>query len=148
MSSSNVVIGAIQVKGLPEEACFTTFKELLQALKDYLVVEIPRSITNVLFSVEEPAPDQRNYLWVRYNNAGGFVGLYIYAAGAWQLITPVPQGIFWIYGDSDNPPPGYLPILSGHPEFTAAQITFMEAQYYPSGGPAPYSIYAATFIGF
>lgn len=121
---------AIKLQGLPDDTCFTTFAELLKALVEFMSLEIPASITNVVVSNVQPLDDQRNAVWFRMSNGGDFIGIYIFSGGTWIQIYPVPGVQFLrIAGDSTLPPAGY--VLGNDPSLglTAAQIAHIEGQW-------------------
>jgi len=105
---SNVVSAPIAIKGDPTTACFTTVGDFIEALPNFLVAEIPTSITNVIISNIQPLDSQRMTVWFRLNNAGTFIGIYVFSDGTWIQMFPPPQGLFWMYGDSRDVPKGYI----------------------------------------
>ena len=143
----------LSLVGLPDDLCFEgTFAEALKAALENVRVLVPSSITNVVVSSQQPTDSQRDFVWFRLNNAGNFVGIYIYAGGDWQQVSPAPNQLFWIYGagaypDSNSPPPGYLPANDPSLGLDAGLVTAMEALWYPAG-PGPYTMYQAVFVGF
>ncbi len=88
----NVVKAPLVIQNIPENACFTTFKELLEALPQYLAVQIPDSITNVIVSNVQPSSSQTTSIWFRTSNSGGFMGIYVFAQGEWHNIYPINDG--------------------------------------------------------
>lgn len=104
-----LVRNALKINNLPELACFESFEELLKALPDFYSVEIPDTITNVIISTTEPdvSTDSQS-LWIKYDTSGSFVGLFLFTGGAWNMVFPAPNEVFWLYGDSTNVPPGYI----------------------------------------
>ena len=87
---SNVILGNLVLKSLPDLSCYQTLPEFVQALTTILGVEIPASnVSNVVVSNEQPNDSQTTALWVRVNNAGTFVGLYVYSGAKWVPIYPI-----------------------------------------------------------
>lgn len=76
-----VILNALKILGLPDLPCFTNFEDLLKSLPEFLGLELPDSITNVVFSTNEPL--DHGVLWVVSNNAGEIVDLRVYSNGAW-----------------------------------------------------------------
>lgn len=144
----DVIKGAIVVQGLPEEICYTDFKEFLANLGQYLAVELPRSeISNVVISTEQPSDP--NALWIRRAASGAIVGLYTFSGGTWKALTPTAEGIYWMYGDSNKPPAGYVFISSREQvNMTVDQFTKFKSQYIEKlNNPDEYVYYATRFIG-
>lgn len=147
MANIGSIKGAIKVAGVPDTACFTTFADLINALGEYLRVEIPiQSVSNLIISNVQPGQADRDKPWWRISNSGSFIGIYTYNDGVWSQVLPAPGQVFWLIGDSDNPPAGYsftavASALSG-PDYTA-----LIAQAVPVGGP-PFTYYPALYIGF
>lgn len=88
MPGTTNVRGGLKIIGMPEEACFKSFAEFLEALQTYSVLEIPTSITNVTVSKQQPSSSERNNVWFRFNDSGEFVGIYIFTNGAWTQTYP------------------------------------------------------------
>jgi len=152
-AKTDVVQGAIKLMGLLEEECLTSGLDLIRALPRLLAVEVPSGISNVVVSAEQPGDDQRQALWVRLTNAGGFLGMYVYGAGNWQLITPLPSELVKVFGDSTNPatfPKGYI-LATDSVSLTASQKTFLTGFWHwknddPTTGV--YDIFEVIFQGF
>lgn len=127
------VTGAWKLVGLPDTACFTSFKDLLLALQAFSVLEIPKTITNVVVSNVQPLDSQRNYVWFRTGSSGHFIGIYVYSDGKWVQVFRAPQEIIRIGGigaDSRTPPPGYQLIDSDNAGFTSAQVSFIQSGWH------------------
>ena len=107
VSTTNVVIGQLLLKTLPELQCFTNFTDFLKALPDLYAVAVPSSVTNVIVGPSQPTSSQTSSVWVRINNAGTFLGIYVFSDGKWIQICPAPNQIIWMYGDSSAIPDGY-----------------------------------------
>ncbi len=105
--TTNVVIGQLLLKALPELQCFTNFTDFLKALPSLYAVEVPSTVTNVITGPAQPTSSQTSAIWVRINNAGTFLGIYVFSAGKWIQIVPAPQQVIWMYGDSSAVPDGY-----------------------------------------
>lgn len=106
-SEPDIAAGQLVLKGVLESCSFTGFVDFVRALPDLLGVEIPASVSNVVLSAEQPSEGERGKIWMRQDSDGKFVGGYIFSEGTWSQFFPAPNGIFWMYGDSRNVPPGY-----------------------------------------
>ncbi len=148
MATQQVIKGAIKVQGVPESACFTTFVELLNSLGTYLTVEIQNQVfSNVVISNQQPGQADRGKIWWRIANSGSFVGIYFFQNGDWVQIFPAPQEIFWLYGDSSNPPAGYKFLEASDNLIPLADYNQLIALATPNGGVPPFSTYPAIFVG-
>lgn len=126
----------IQIKGLPDLACFTSFGQLLRDLPNYLQVNIPTNITNVIVSNTQPAESQRNTVWFRMSNGGVFIGIYLFSEGTWRQFFPVPDAVYRVAGgDSRNPPAGYI-LTDDAGNLTQAEKDHLKASWLldPTGG--------------
>lgn len=142
--TNDVIQGAVKVVNLPDLACFTNFEEFVQALANSLVLEIPQSITNVVDGNSEPTSSQTTVLWVRRDNSGTFVGLYVFTAGSWTQIYPVPGQLTRVYGSTLDIPEGFQR-ADQDPNLTVAQRTFLQGQWMPDpGNPGEYLIFDVT----
>lgn len=154
MSNEASIKGAIKVSGIPQGACFTSFADLLNALGQFLTVEIPnQSFSNVVISTQQPGAADVGKLWVRRANNGNFVGFYLFQGGAWVQFYPVPQQLFWLYGtpgpypDSDTPPPGFKLLEASDNLLSLADYNALIATAIPAGSTPPFSVYPAIFVG-
>lgn len=145
---TDTVKGAIKLEGLLESKCFSSWQELIKALPDMLSVEIPGSITNVIVGNTQPKDDQRDYLWVRKDNSGSFIGLYVYSAGKWQQVVPAPGQVTWAFGDSREVPAGYALVQPGNSHFSDSEAATIMQQYIKHSSGAYYTYFALTFEGF
>lgn len=105
--TGSVVIGDLVLKALPELQCYTNFTDFLKALPSLYAVEVPATVTNVIISPSQPTSSQTSSVWIRTNNAGTFLGVYVFSQGQWVKIVPAPNQIIWMYGDSSAVPFGY-----------------------------------------
>lgn len=148
-AKTDVVKGALKIQGLLEDLCFEDVKELIKALPQYLSVEIPSSISNVVVGVEQPGAGQRDNLWVRTANSGNFVGVYVYALGQWRQIIPVPVQLVRVYGDSRNPPEGYT-LATEAGVLTESQKLYLKGTWHWHNDVADtyYDIFDVIYTGF
>lgn len=132
LESDDSVQGELKITNLPDLACFESFEELLLALPTYLRVYVPVSITNVVIGNTEPDDTQRNFLWIKRNNAGNVVGFYLFSNGAWNQFIPTPGEITTVVGASNAPPVGYI-TTDDATTLTAQQKAFFKGQWRDSG---------------
>jgi hypothetical protein len=90
-------LGLVKVLDVPQNFCFRgTAGDILQQIAAALAVQIPSTITNVEVGNEEPVDIQNIAIWVRQDNAGNFIGLYVVDGGKW-----VPASYNWKDFDPD-----------------------------------------------
>lgn len=148
---SDVVRGSLVVTNLPEDFCFTTFRELILALTQYLAVEVPSTITNVVVSNVQPLDSQTNSVWFRISNAGGFQGIYVFSNGSWVQVFPAQNGVFWFMGNSTTPPDGYTLIDTSNTQAVALlglpAIATLTTQYIQDPTLTFFVYFACTWTG-
>lgn len=132
LESDDSVEGVLKITNLPDLACFESFEALLLALPTYLKVYIPPSITNVVIGNTEPSDAERNYLWIKRNNAGDVVGFYLFSGGEWNQFIPTPGAVTTVVGNSTNPPVGYVTTDNAN-TLTGPQKAFFKGQWRDSG---------------
>ena len=138
----------LKIDGLPEDYQYVDFKSFVEFLTKHLVVSIPSGITNVVISSTQPSENERESVWIRRNNAGSFVGMYIYSGGSWVQMYPAPKQVIWMHGLSSELPPGYRLIEEGHPDFSEYQLSFFRNQYLQKEGTSDdYVYFAVTYTG-
>lgn len=141
--------GVVKIQNLPERAEFGSWLDVLQSLEKYLVIQLPQGVSGVVYSQEEPSDDLRGKIWIRLNGTAGIVGVYYYAKGAWKPMHNPPKGeIYWIYGDSSEPPDGFKAILEGDSYIDSATVTQLKNRYIQSADSSNYIYYAARFTGY
>lgn len=141
---NDVIQGAVSVVNLPDVSCFENFSDFVVALAASLAIEIPQSITNVVIGNSEPT-STTTALWIRRDNSGTFVGFYVYSSSSWVQIYPVPGELTRIYGSTLALPEGYQR-ADLNPNLTAAQITFLQAQWMADpSNPGEYLIFDVYF---
>lgn len=143
-----VIKGAVKVQDVPQAACYDTFAQLLQDLGSYLTVEIPASsISNVVIGSQQPNVSDKGKLWVRLSNSGSFLGLYTYSGSTWnQVPAGAPGQVYWLIGDSANPPAGFQFIDNGDGTFTGPEYTLFIVNAIPNGSGG-YIYYPAKWVG-
>lgn len=122
----NLVKGQLVVQGIPENACFTSFVDLLKSLPTYLGVQVPASITNVIVSNVQPTSSQTTSIWFRMSNAGSFIGIYVFSQGVWHNIYPINDGnqfqIATFVSLDGSVPDGWTKIKTGDPLLPASLV--------------------------
>lgn len=147
----DVVNAPIAIINLPDTLCVSSLVEFLQQLPQWVVAQIPTSITNVVVGNVQPLDSQRDTVWFRKDNAGNFVGIYVYSAGTWQQMYPMPGQVFPHWRTSTDPttdPVGYTRIDNavGVP---AAVVTQLMTQWVADGAnPGYYLRDDLVFTGF
>lgn len=144
---SSLNLAEIRAFGLPQDFCFENVTQLISAISQYFKAVIPNDITNVIVSQSQPTSTQRMNMWVRLSASGTFIGIYFFNGTTWVQVLPIPNGVFWMHGDSTDVPEGFQLVDTGNPNFTAPEITHIKSFYYPAG-PGPYTYFAVTFAGF
>ena len=147
MPSVDVITGTVKLKGFIEDTCYTSLKEFIAALPNILYTEIPSEATNIVVGSQQPSNDQRDAVWFRQDNAGTFVGVYVYSAGTWKQIVPSPQQIIKMYGDSRSIPDGYQLIDATNPNFTAAEVTAIQSSWIRDVTDTYWTVFEVTFQG-
>lgn len=147
MSTGNTIAVPITITGLPQEFCFTSIADFLAVLQNNLFAQVPDTITNVLVSNTQPTAAQRTDVWFRIDNAGKFLGIYMFDGATWSQVLEAPGQVTWIHGDSADPPNGFTVVDTGVPGFTAPEIAHIKTFYYPPGA-GPYTYFAVVFTGF
>lgn len=137
----------VKIDGLPDDFQYTDIKSLLEFLVDHLVVEIPDEITNVVVGNDQPSSSERDSIWIRRNNAGVFVGIYLYSDGQWSQFFPAPKEVIWMYGRSDQIPAGYAIIDDTRNDIDNLAIDAITNRYIEVGGGGYYVYFAVTFTG-
>lgn len=147
----DVVDIPLKVINLPDLLCVKSLTDLVQQLPTLLVGQAPTSITNVVVSNIQPLDTQRDTVWFRKDNAGNFLGIYVYSNGTWQQMYPVPGERFMLYRNSTDPttiPPGYTR-FDDVPGIEAAVVTAEVATWTPdASNPGYYLRYSVVFTGF
>lgn len=148
---SNVILGELILKNLPDGFCFTDAKDFVAQLPNLLGVEIPGTVTNVVVSNVEPTSSQTTALWVRLSNSGSFLGLYVFASAQWHQVYPIQDShvnqIFWLTSDDASVPEGFQKVTLASTDVPPDTIPFIMSQYVQdSGGNDIY--FAATYVGF
>lgn len=147
----DVVDIPIKVISLPDLLCVNSLTDFLKMLPDLIVGQAPTSITNVVIGNQQPLDSQRDTIWVRKDNAGNFIGIYVYSNGTWQQMFPLPGQIFPHWRATTDPtddPVGYTRIdnAAGVP---AAVVTQLMTQWVAdAGNPTFYLRDDVIFTGF
>lgn len=144
---SNIVSAPLAVRGDPSTACFTNIGEFIEALPQFLVAQIPTSITNVIISNIQPLDSERNTVWFRLNNAGSFIGIYVFSDGTWIQMFPPPQGLFDMYGDSRDVPKGYVLADENNTALPPGLGLYLKSFWKLAPSTDFYEYFQTTFLG-
>ena len=153
----DVVRGAVKIDNFPEGCCFTSFADMIKSLPQWLTVEIPNDITNVVVSITPPTEAQRDSVWFKVGAGGTFVGIYIFATGQWRQIYPHPAQLIRVYGDSRTyatSNPGYRVAEVSDVGGVAATYAWLTSTWHVLGYAGPnstlpyYDLFDVVFIGF
>lgn len=148
MPTETIINGAVKVLGLPDISCYTNIQEWAQDLANNMIVEIPADeLTGVVVSVSQPDASSTDKLWIRRSSSGVIIGGYVYSGGNWTQLFPPPNQVFWMYGDSANPPDGYRFITQGDGTFTTAQYASLMTQAILAPNGIDYVYYPTLFTG-
>lgn len=127
--NNDVIRGAIKIDGNLDVCCFTSWADFVKALPGLLTVEIPADSTNVTVGSQAPSSDQRNIVWIRTDNSGAFLGIYIFTNNGWQQVSPAPNEIVRMYGDSRSVPTGYQLIDLSNSKFSSGEVSAIQATW-------------------
>jgi hypothetical protein len=146
---TDTIRGVLKLEGKPDCQFFTGWQDFIQNMSKLFAVEIPNDITNVTIGQEQPSDSERDHLWFRTDSSGGFAGLYLFGAGAWQKVYPLQGQVFLMYGNSLNIPTGYT-LAENDPNLNSSEIASLKKMWV-QGGDSPslwYSLFHVTFTGF
>lgn len=130
---SNTITGNLVVKNLPETFCFESAHDLIEQLPSLLGVEIPSAnVSNVVVSNAQPTDSETTKIWFRFNNAGSFVGIYVFTEGAWTPIYLINDSkhiqIEWFSSTDGTAPTGWVEITASTPGFPPGVAAGLAAQ--------------------
>lgn len=149
-TTENITRIPLTVDNLPDLDCVNGWQEAFLTFIKNSVVEVPSSITNVKISNESPSSGERNYLWIRLNNSGSFVGFYIFADGDWQNVPagPVLGAIYRVAGqNSESLPAGFALADGNTPPVSSGEAAILMATWFPVGS-GPWTMFDMIFVGF
>ena len=149
---SDIVTGSLVVKSLPDLFCFESAAELIKQLPEILGVEIPASnISNVIVSNSQPNDSQTTSIWFRFNNAGSFVGIYVFSGGVWIPIYPINNSVniqIQRFTSSDGTAPaGWTKIEASTPGFPTGVAAALAGEALDPGAAGFDTIFWAYFTG-
>lgn len=152
MSSAQNVRVDLVLKNLPDIACFESPLDWFKAIPDYIGGQVSSSVSNVVVSNVQPTDSQTTSVWFRVNNAGSFVGIYVFSGGQWQSIYPnMDQDtvqVQWMFNADGTVPDGWTKIVSGDTVIDPAVVTALTAQYIQDPSLTFDVYFAARFSGF
>ena len=149
---TDIVTGNLVVKNLPDLFCFESAADLVKNLTEILGVEIPAAnISNVVVSNSQPSDSQTTSIWFRFNNAGSFVGIYVFSGGAWIPIYPINNSVnvqLQRFTSSDGTAPtGWTKIEAATPGFPTGVAAALAGEALDPGGAGFDTIFWAYFTG-
>lgn len=140
--------GALQIDGPIDRDCFSSWQDFIAAIPRLISVEIPSDVGGVVVQQATPSEDDRQKLWLRLDNSGGFVGLFIFAKGKWQPYYAFVAGqIIWMTGNSASVPDGFSLVTKDVAGIPSTVVNALMSQYVPNG-LGGYSYFAAIFVGY
>lgn len=156
---TQTVLGALKPLGIPQNACYESFSQLMKDLPNWFAVEIPENISNVVVSVTEPGEDSRGKVWYRISGTGVFIAQYMFFNGTWKrLYQYAPGEIIWMAGDSRNIgnigtdlEPFELITASTPTTVPSGARTAIRAQYIassPATTPEHFVYFAVVYVGY
>lgn len=150
MSVVNTVVrGALKIDNVPDRACFSTWRQFLESIPDFLTVEVPSSVSGVVVGPNTPDEDDRDKIWFRRDNGGNFLGVWAFQNGAWRpLFNFGTNQIIWTFGDSTNIPDGFVLIEEGDPVIPSNIVQGLTALYIPAQAGPGFGYYALRFSGY
>lgn len=147
MIINDVVRGALKIDGMPETACFTSFEEFIRAIPNFIAVEVPLSISNVVIGSAAPGEDERHKLWLRFDTSNNFLGQYIFTKGQWQIAyTFAPNQLVRVVGDSREIDDGFK--LADNTVLTNDQANFLQLQWKRDPTDTFWEIFDVLFVGY
>jgi hypothetical protein len=147
----NTVASALHVIDLPDRACFTTWREFIESIPRYIGVEVPASVSGVIVGPDVPGEGDKDKVWFRRDRSGAFLGIYAFQAGAWRKLIQTLDSvtdIFWVVGDSTNPPDGFTVIEEGDPTMPASTALGIRSQFLPNPIGPGFNYFAMRFSGY
>lgn len=147
----NTTAGALHVIALPERACFTTWQDFIESIPRFIGVEMPVGFSGVVVGPMPPGEGDRDKIWLFRDNGGNVNGLFAFQNGAWRLIIqnlPSVTQIYWVVGDSENPPDGFTVIQEGDITMPASTALAIRAQFAPNPVGPGFNYFAMRFSGY
>lgn len=150
MSETELVQGELQITGLLEGLCIESAEALVRLLPSLLTPMVPATISNVVVGSQQPGDDRRNNLWIRLDNSGDFVGIYVYAVGQWRQVYPVPGQLFYISGDSRDIPKGFKLATAADSGLPTSQKNFLKTfqHWHDDVVDSYYDLFYVLYVGF
>lgn len=150
---SSTIVGSLVVKDLPELFCFEDARSLIEQLPTLLGVAISASnISNVVVGPAQPSDSQTTSIWFRTNNAGNFVGIYVFSGGTWNNIYPINDSthiqIEFFSSTDGSAPKGWTQITASTPGFPPGVAAALAAQSINDPTSTFKVYFAAYFSGF
>jgi hypothetical protein len=158
-SVNETVLGSLKALGIPQNACYEDFAQLLKDLPNWFTVEVPASVGNVVISVTEPGEDSKGKVWIRITGTGVFVAPYMFFNGSWKRIYDyAPGSVIWMAGNSSQVgavgtdlEPFELVTATAPSSVPSNARTAIVAQYVqtsPVTTPVQYIYFAVVYVGY
>lgn len=149
MTITDYVSGRLQVVGLPDGQCFTTWQDFINAIPSLFGVEVPRTVTNVSIGATQPPESEKDNLWVRIDGSGNFLGFYVFTAGAWRKAYQYTQNdVLWQWGRSDVLEDGFR-LIDQNSNLPSTVIQSLMLQYVVDPiNPGVFNYFAVQFVGY
>lgn len=129
-----LITGVIKAIDTPQDASLTTVQALIKDMEKYLAVEFDvEKITNVFVSSVQPDNTERDVIWFRINNAGNFIGIFVYIQSQWLQMFPPPNAITRVYGDSRDIAPGFVLVSTDLSGFNSAMVAKLQESWITEG---------------
>lgn len=145
--SGDVILGSLKATGLLDVQYFQSIQDLLSKLPSVFVVEMPAIVGGATVGNTQPGDDARDRPWYRFDNAGNFIGIYVYALGNWRQVAPAPNQLIRMIGDSRAVPEGYQLADAANPK-TASVAASLQAQWIKDPTATYWVVFDVTFDGY
>lgn len=146
-TNQDLVFGTLVPVGLPDTLCFKSAKEYYESIAKNFKPAFSRSITNVVISSSAPSQDQRESLWIRMSNGGQYIGTYVFSGNDWVQVSPAPNVLERMYGDSRVVPAGYRLADNTNPKLTPAQASFIQSTWHRHSSNLYWDVFDVTYEG-
>jgi len=149
MSLENAIVGEIRLEGVNDDICIENIADLIDYINKNAKFYLPGNATNPVVGPSQPTDADRHKIWFRTDNSSNFKGIYVFSVGGWRKIYPVGENqVFWILGDSREPPPGYKVIDEGIGGITSGEVDRIKALYQSDVNNEFFTYFAVVFRGF
>lgn len=144
---TDVIQGVLKLNNFMEGKCFTCWSDFVAAIPSMFSVEVPNNITNVTVSATEPTDSERDHLWVKIDPSGSPIGFFTFSQSAWNQFFPPKNALYYVYGDSNNIPAGYV-LASNFSGLSASEILTLQKTWHVNSTGTGYTIFHVIYVGF